>query len=309
MSILIIAPTRDTTIWVEGLQALLPEVPVYAHPHLPADPAEITCAITWLHPDGALQAYPNLRLICSMGAGVDHFLADPGLPVDVPITRIVDPALAAAMSTFVLTAILNHHRRWQHFLDQQATGRWAQKDTCEVPLRVGILGMGVLGQDLATKVAQLGFYVAGHSQTAKSVPGVRSYAGEEQLDAFLQDINVLVCLLPLTPQTSGVLNATLFARCSPGTYLINVARGAHLVEEDLIPAIEAGQLSGAVLDVFQHEPLPTDHPFWAHPQVVVTPHHASLTNPHAAIPQLADNYQRMLNGRPLLNQVDREKGY
>ncbi|HAA11150.1 MAG TPA: glyoxylate/hydroxypyruvate reductase A [Cytophagales bacterium] len=310
MAIVIIAPTRDTRIWAQGLLALDPTLEIYEHPHVPEDVKDrITCAITWLHPEGSLSVFPNLNIICSMGAGVDHMLADAQLPKGVPITRIVDPALAWSMSNFVIAALFNHHRNWEHFRKQQAGKRWAQADLCEVPLRVGVLGLGVLGKDLAQKVSALGFYTAGFSQTPKEVAGIESFVGASQLDAFLQAVNVLVCLLPLTPATENYLNAQLFERCSPGTYLINVARGKHLVEEDLIPAIHSGQLSGAVLDVFREEPLPVHHPFWEHPNIVITPHHASLTNPDAAIPQLLENYRRSIQGEQLLNTVDRKKGY
>ncbi|MEL6537299.1 MAG: glyoxylate/hydroxypyruvate reductase A [Bacteroidota bacterium] len=310
MAIVIIAPTRDTSIWAQGLLDLDPTLEIYEHPQVPADAHDrITCAITWLHPEGSLASFPNLNLICSMGAGVDHMLADSLMPEGIPITRIVDPALAWSMSNFVITAMLNYHRNWEHFRDQQKVKRWAQADTCERPLRIGVLGLGVLGQDLASKTASLGFYTAGFSQSPKEVANVESFVGEAQLDAFLQAVNVLVCLLPLTSSTENFLNRELFSRCQPGTFLINVARGKHLVEEDLIPALESGQLSGAVLDVFRQEPLPEEHAFWSHPQIVVTPHHASLTNPAAAIPQLYENYQRAQNGEPLLNQVDRKKGY
>lgn len=310
MAIVLIAPTRDTQYWKSKMQSLDPELAVYLHHEVTEElAAKITCAVTWLHPEGALAPFPNLRLICSMGAGVDHFLSDGKLPADVPITRIVDPALAEAMSTFLLTAVLNHHRQWGHFVAQQASARWAQQDPCELPLRIGVLGLGVLGQDFAKKATTLGFPVSGYSQGAKHVPGISSFHGKEQLDAFLQANNLLVCMLPLTPATENILNRQFFDRCTPGTYLINVARGKHLVEEDLLPAIDAGQLSGAVLDVFRQEPLPTEHPFWQDDRVVVTPHHASLTNPDAAIPQIIENYHRMQKGRPLHHQIDLRKGY
>ena len=306
----LIAPTRDTSVWVKGLKAIDPELEIYTHPEVPEEAkAGIRCAVTWLHPKGSLGEFPNLELVCSMGAGVDHLIDDPDIAPETPMTRIVDPALAWSMSNFCLTALLNYHRQWQHFVEQQADKRWAQKDECELELRVGVLGLGFLGQDLAQKVAQLGFYVAGYSQSPKEVDGVESFAGPDQLDDFLGKVNALVCLLPLTDDTESFLNKAFFARCQPGTYLINVARGSHLVEDDLIPALEAGHLSGAVLDVFRKEPLPADHPFWSDSRITVTPHHASLTNPQAAIPQIMENYQRMVQGEPLKNEVDKGKGY
>ena len=174
---------------------------------------------------------------------------------------------------------------------------------------IGIMGMGQLGADAARKLVQLDFKVAGWSRTPKSIDGVESYAGNEALDDFLSRSDVLICLLPLTAVTRGILNRGLFQKLPAGAYLINVARGAHLIEEDLVTALDAGHLSGACLDVFQTEPLPPDHPFWSHPNIMITPHISSITDPLAVMPQILDNYRSMKTGKPLKHVIDVDRGY
>jgi glyoxylate/hydroxypyruvate reductase A len=169
--------------------------------------------------------------------------------------------------------------------------------------------MGQLGAHAADQLSRLGFQVAGWSRTRKDIAGLDSFAGGEELAAFLKRSDILVCMLPLTPATEGILNSATFAQLPAGAYLVNVARGRHLVEEDLLAALDAGRLSGACLDVFREEPLPESHPFWDHPQIIVTPHVSSLTYPRAVAPQLAENYRRLLGGQPLLNVIDRSRGY
>lgn len=307
MSIAIIAPNRDVQIWKEGMLKIDPSVKIQVWPEL-TDPEAIECAAVWNHPPGILNQLPNLKLICSMGAGVDHVLTDAGIPPHIPITRIIEEKLSAAMTNFVLMAVLNFHKRFYAYQEDKRNKRWDQATYPEVEVSVGILGLGVLGQDAARQLVALGFEVHGLSRTRKHVHGVQLYTSAE-MDTFLKSINVLVCLLPYTPENHGLLNYDFFQKMNRGSYLINVARGKHHVEADIIRSIEEGQLSGAFLDVFETEPLPKDSPIWTHPKIQYTPHIASITNPQAAIPQIMENFHRVKIGEAPLKMIDRNKGY
>src|SRR5437764_2176895 len=266
--------------------------------------------MVWNPDPGLLSSLPNLKLIVGLGAGVDHILRDPSVPKGVPIVRLVDPYMTDAMSEYVALSVLRLHRQDLDYLAQQRAGIWEereQKNAAERP--VGILGFGTLGQDAGRKLKALGFPVSGWSRTAKVIDGFQTFAGSAGLEVLLAASEILVCLLPLTAETAGILNARNFARLPAGAGLINAGRGGHLVEEDLFPALDSGQLSGAVLDVFREEPLPPDHPFWRHPRIIVTPHVAAATHPPTAAPIILDNIRRFQQGRPLLNRVDPAQGY
>jgi glyoxylate/hydroxypyruvate reductase len=295
--------------WKPQLARLMPELEIRLWPEF-GDPRGIDYALVWRPEPGLLASLPNLKLILSLGAGVDHILCDPQLPHHVPIVRLVDPYMTDAMSEYVVLQVLRLHRRDLDYRAQQAAEIWAelpQKNTAERP--VGILGFGELGQDAGRKLKGLGFDVAFWSRKEKTVDGFAGHCGRAGLSAVLARSEILVCLLPLTAETDGILSARTFALLPKGAGLINAARGAHLVEGDLIAALDTGQLSAAVLDVFRDEPLPPGHPFWHHPRIVVTPHIAALTNPSTAAPIILDNICRFEQGRPLLNQVDPEQGY
>jgi glyoxylate/hydroxypyruvate reductase A len=271
---------------------------------------DVDYALVWLPQPGDMQRYPNLKVIFNLGAGVDKLLTDKTLPYHLPIVRLVDPGLTSGMTEYVLMHTLRYHRG-QHVLDeQQKQSLWRQK---LYPLsrnrRVGIMGLGVLGADAAAKLVALDFDVAGWSRQPKSLPGVKSYHGEDGLKDFLARTEILVCLLPLTAETRGALNARLFAQLPKGAYLINAARGGHLVDQDLIAALDSGQIAHATLDVFHQEPLPANNPFWAHPKVTVTPHVASLTQPETAIPVVLEGIRLYKAGLPIPNTVDLKKGY
>jgi glyoxylate/hydroxypyruvate reductase A len=203
--------------------------------------------------------------------------------------------------------ILNYHRRTSRFNQLQKSKVWDMSSP-EIAIQVGVLGVGELGGDVIEKLQFMNFSVYGYGNSPKENLTYPYFYGE-QLNDFLQNVNVLICLLPLTSQTENFLNLDFFRKCKKGTYLINVARGNHLVEEDLLTAIQEGFISGAMLDVFRKEPLPEDHPFWEEEKIIITPHIASVTNPKAAAPQIVENYKRMLNNQPLVNLVDRQKGY
>ena len=308
MVLLFHSPDEDADAWSRALRRELPGLEVRVWPAL-GDPAAIEAALVWRVPPGLLRSLPNLRLILSLGAGVDAMLADPTLP-DPPLCRLVDPSLARGMSEFVLAHVLKYHRGLDVFAREQRRARWAFALNRPRPATaVGILGVGELGRHAAAVLAGHGFTVRGWSRTPKALPGVASFAGADGLAAFLAGTEILVCLLPLTEATRGILDDRLFAALPPGARLINVGRGAHLVEADLIDALERGRLAHATLDCFAEEPLPAAHPFWRHPRIDVTPHVAAYADPDSAAAGVAENLRRLRDGRPLLHLVDRARGY
>jgi glyoxylate/hydroxypyruvate reductase A len=295
--------------WRDELKKRLPDLELRVWPEI-GDPAEIEFAAVWRMKAGTLKSLPNLRFIFSLGAGVDHVLLDPDLPEGVPICRVVDPYLTQRMSEYVTLHVLRYHRRQPEFDAQQVRGEWRELYFPTAPERqVGILGLGELGSDAASKLKALGFDVAGWTRTPKSLPGIANFHGPEGLGPFLARSEILVCLLPLTAETRGILSQDLFQRLPKGAALINCARGGHLIEADLIPALDAGTLSYATLDVFTPEPLIPDHPFWRHPRITVSPHVASITDPRTVVQLIAENVKRFRAGEPLLHRVDVKRGY
>ena len=306
MSIAIVSPGRDPQVWIDALRVHSPEIDLQVYPAIKR-PEAVEMALLWQHPPRYLSSFPNLKLISSLGAGVDHILSDSDLPTDLPIVRIVDEKLTWSMTNYVIMGVLNYHRQFVRYQEDQQKAIWDMSNP-EIPTRIGVMGVGALGGDVLDKLNALGFEVIGFGFSPKE--GFRHpYFYKEQLEEFLSQVNVLVCLLPLTPDTEGILNLKLFEKCHPGTYLINVARGKHLVEEDLLVALDKGYLRGALLDVYQVEPLQKSHPFWTEKRIQVTPHIASVTNPKAASPQIIENYHRLKAGLPLLNLVNRTRGY
>jgi len=307
--LLFASPDDDPISWRAALQRRIPDLEVRIFPEI-GDPAAIEAALVWLPPPGLLASLPNLRAIFSLGAGVDRLLEDPTLPADVPLCRMVDPSLTASMAEFVLLHVLRYHRDLDVYEQQQRRAEWRlvlpRPASATV---VGVMGLGELGIASARLLLRHGFTVRGWSRTPKAVEGVASFAGEAELDAFLAEVGVLVCLLPLTPVTRGILNAALFARLARGARLVNLARGAHLVERDLLEALDSGHLAHATLDVFTREPLPSDHPFWRHPRITVTPHAAAYSLPESGAEIVAENIRRLRAGAPLLHRVDRRRGY
>ncbi len=309
MTMLFMAPGMKEDPWVKHLRLQEPDLDLRLWPAA-GPPEEVDFILCWNPPAGELRKYPNLKCIASLGFGVDHILRDPDLPPGVPITRLVDETMARSMSEYVLAAVLNHTRHLNRFRRDQSGCVWKRRVPLHAPdVRVGIMGLGTLGRDAAAKLRFLEFPVAGWSRTAKQIEGVSCFAGPERFDEFLSQTDVLVCLLPLTPATRGILNRHAFSRLPAGAYLINTARGDHLVEEDLLASLDSGHLSGACLDVFRTEPLPESHPFWRHHLIVVTPHIASLTPPAAVAPQIIENYRRVRAGRAPHNLIDMQKGY
>ncbi|MBV8106190.1 MAG: glyoxylate/hydroxypyruvate reductase A [Hyphomicrobiales bacterium] len=314
MSILFAAPGWDTSAWRARLEVLLPSHPV-AIIGEPFDGAAIRYVLSWAHPPGALADLPNLAAIFSLGAGVDHLFADPALP-DRPIVRVVDSDLRDRMSEWVVMHALVHLRQLRRYERQQRERAWADDDHQPKAgdIQVGVLGLGALGLDAATKLKTLGFKVAGWSATPKSARGIECFSGPGGLDVLLAQTDILVVLLPLTPATRGLLNASLFARLKKGgqlggPVLINAGRGGLQIEADILAALESGILKGASLDVFEREPLPASSPLWSHPAVYVSPHNAAISAPAAVAAAIARQIEAFERGEPLRNVVDRTRGY
>lgn len=271
---------------------------------------EAEFALVWKPPKGALARHPSLRAIFSVGAGIDHLSTDPDLPREVPVIRMVDPTLTAGMSEFVVMSVLHHHRRMTVYDRQQREKRWVVHDPVPANrVAVGIMGAGVLGCDALDKLQPFGFELRVWSRTARQFPGVQCYHGEAELENFLGGLKVLVCLLPLTRDTEGILNRRTFSALSDGAAVVSIGRGEHLVERDLLDSLATGKVGAATLDVFHEEPLPETHPFWRHPDVIVTPHIASMTSPQTAVAGILDQIDRHRAGRPFQNVVDLERGY
>ena len=295
--------------WRRALLEFEPGLDLREWPEI-GDPADIEYALVWKPPKGELKSYPNLKAIFSIGAGIDHLASDPELPRHVPVVRMVEPGLTARMTEFVVMPVLYHHRFMLDYAAQARDRVWREIDP--VPAwerRVGIMGLGVLGGDAAEKLVDLGFQVAGWSGSPKDLPGVTSFHGAEGFVPFLNRSDILVCLLPLTTETTDILDARAFAALPQGASLISVARGPHVVEADLLAALDSGHLDGATLDVFREEPLPKDSPFWKHPRVVVVPHVASMTIARGACEFVIRNIRRLEAGQPLEHVVDLDKGY
>jgi glyoxylate/hydroxypyruvate reductase A len=305
-----VGPAREQW-WLEHMRALLPEIDCRPWGD-PGDPADIEIAVVWKPPAGGLKRFPNLRAIVSIGAGIDHVLADPELPKHVPIIRTTGQDLKIRMREYVTLHVLRLHRRLPELEAAQNRGEWLQLvNPPAYERKVGLMGLGDLGADCAQALAMLGFDVAGWSRRPKTIDGIKSFAGQEQegLLAFLKRTEILVCLLPLTPATRGILNADLFDKLPKGASIINAARGGHLVDEDLLKALDNGRIRSATLDVFQTEPLPADHPFWSHPKILVTPHAASMIDPVTGGKAIAANVRRFLAGESVPDLVDLTQGY
>lgn len=299
----------DPKPWLDAFTRAMPELEVRMWPDLGAA-EEITYAFVWKVPAGVLAGLPGLQVVFSLGAGVDKVVSTDVVPAHLPLVRMVDPSLKQGMGEFVLMQALYSHRDMPAFAAQQARREWAER---AVPLArhrtVGIMGLGELGRHCAEHLVRMGFTVRGWARSSHHIDGVECFAGEAALPPFLAQTDILVCLLPLTPESRGILNARTFGALPRGSYLINVARGGHLVDDDLLAALASGQIAGATLDVFHEEPLPAEHPFWSHPGIIVTPHISAPTQPETAAPTVIAGIRRHQAGLPLLNVVDRAIGY
>jgi glyoxylate/hydroxypyruvate reductase A len=310
MAILLSTKAHTMQDWKAALLAVDPSLEIRLFPDA-GDPAEIEAAVVWTaHDMMELRRYPNLKLIVSMGAGVDHLLRAPGPPPGIPVARLKDVLLTSAMAEWVLLNVLRFHRQDPEYRALQQRKEWLELSAPSTSeRRIGILGIGELGSASARVLGSLGFPVMGWSRSAKTLPGVQTFHGADGLMAMAAQTDILICLLPLTPETRGVLNAKLLSALPRGAYVINGARGGHMVAQDMLAALDSGHIAGAALDVFEPEPLPPESPFWSHPKVFLTPHAASITIPSSVAPQVVENIHNMRNGRPLINLVDFSLGY
>lgn len=308
MSILLVCQHRDSKPWFKAFNEKNPDLDIQVYPEV-ENPDDIEFAISWRHPEGIYKNYPNLKVIASMGAGVHHVLKDQTIPDDVKITRIVDENLTRDMADFALLNTLFHIRNYNFHIAQQQEKNWQIKAYRQPQeTKVGILGMGVLGQAVAEKLYQNDFQVLGWSKSKKENKAFRSFT-ENEFDEFMSQLDILICLLPLTEETEGVLNYENLKKQPQGAKIINLARGPHVVDDDLLKLLDEEHLSSAILDVFDEEPLPKNSPYWSHPKVLVTPHVASMTDPQSVVNQIYENIENMKNGKDLKNQVDRSKKY
>lgn len=302
VKILFASQTEKAETWLPLLRQALPEDELTALPDKSVD-----IALVATPPAGTFQRLGRPKLVQSLWMGVEKLLADPTYPRGVPLARLIDPGMVAAMSETVLAHVLDWHRHLYRYRRQQAARKWQRIDQRMASDRtVGLLGLGELGTDAARKLLALGFNVAGWSRRPKEIPGVRCFT---DLASMLRVSDALVCLLPLTRETAGVLNARTFALMRRDGCVINVARGAHLVTRELLGALDGGWLAHAYLDVFEDEPLAPSDPLWHHPGVTITPHIAALTEPRTAVPKIVDNVQRVRRGEPPANLVDFGAGY
>lgn len=309
MALLFKSQTDRVQLWREAFAKLDPSLDFREWPEV-GDPALIEFALVWHPIKGDLKRYPNLQAIFSLGAGIEHIFSDPELPKHVPVVRMVDHGLTTGMTEYVLMHVLRYHRRVPELEAQQRAGVWNDLDYPPAwERRVGVMGLGALGGDAARTIARFEFQTAGWSRRRKEIEGVECFHGDEGLGPFLARTDILVNLLPLTTATENILNREAFAQFPRGAVLINAARGRHVVEEDLLEALDSGQIAGAALDVFRKEPLPKGHPFWSHPKVWISPHAASVTQPSTAAKGVLESIRRVKAGLPLQHVVDWEEGY
>lgn len=297
--------------WQAGFAAVAPGLDVRSWNDPAVSPEEVSYVVVWDPEPGRLAAMPGLRVIFGSGAGVDGILADPLLPKHLPIVRCATPGATQRMGEFACWAVLSLVKGARDLAIAQAERRWAyhEPERMAPEMTVGVMGLGSMGMRTAEMLRALGFQVRGWSRTRKALPGVESFAGEGERDAFLAGCDILVCLLPATPETRGILSAPLFARMKRGASLVNLGRGSQQLWADIEAALESGQLGEAFLDVFEEEPLPPEHPAWSHPRVTVTPHCASLPPRRERAAYVADCIARFERGEALPNLFSHEQGY
>jgi glyoxylate/hydroxypyruvate reductase A len=313
MKIAFCYPDPAATAWFEELRAALPEA---EWEDWSADPTpgpgrsgRAEYAVAWAPPQAFIDLHPALKVLLNIGAGVDA-LMKLRLPASLMLVRLDDAGMAVQMAEYVCHYLIRHVREFDQFQTAARSGQWQQgRPTDRADHPVGIMGLGVLGERVAQAVRQFEFPVLGWSRLPKQVEGVRCFHGQGQLNDFLSATRVLVCLLPLTPETRDLLGQATLSRLRPGGYLINVARGGLLVEEDLIRLIDSGHLAGAALDVFRTEPLPAGHPFWSHPAIQVTPHISARTLRRDSITQIAGKIRALRRGESVAGVVEWERGY
>ena len=308
MTLLYRADPERGRVWQEYFAAHAPDIDFCIWPDI-GDVADVRCLAAWAPPADFIASLPNLEMLFSIGAGIDQF--DMGsIPAHVGVARMLEPGIAQGMVEYCSLATLTLHRHMLDYRAAQAEGRWAPiKLVPAADRRAGVMGLGNLGRQVLERLKTFGFPLSGWSRSAHAIDGVECFAGEAGLPRFLAQCDILICLLPLTPDTRGILCRKTFDQLPSGAAIVNAARGGHLVEQDLLPALDAGQVSGAMLDVMEPEPPAADHPFWRHPRIMITPHVASMTQAESAAQALIANIRRHREGKPVEGLVSRELGY
>ncbi|MDT4815816.1 glyoxylate/hydroxypyruvate reductase A [Pseudomonas sp. LFM046] len=285
-----------------------PDIEWRAWPEL-GESADIRYLAAWQVPENIATLLPNLEVLFALSAGVDQ-LDLARLPEDLPVVRLLDPGITQGMCEYACWAVLSLHRDMLHYRQQQVERRWQAHRLVPAPRRrIGVMGLGEQAKAILASLRGFGFALSGWARSEQHIDGVDCYAGAGQLPEFLAQCDILLCVLPLTAETQGILDRELFDQLPRGAALINIGRGGHLVEQDLLDALASGQLSAAVLDVLQEEPAATEHSFWNHPQILLTPHIAAMTQPDSAFSVLLENIRRHQRGEPMLGLIDRTRGY
>ncbi|WP_324699894.1 glyoxylate/hydroxypyruvate reductase A [Novosphingobium sp. RL4] len=308
IAILHVGPSERASAWQAEFRHALPEVEFRCWPEI-GDARDIRYLVAWTLSPQLIAALPRLEVLFSIGAGIDQL--DLSLvPEHVRIVRMIEPGITTTMAQYVAASVLALHRDLPFYIEAQRRGGWTQLPTllCE-ERSVGVMGLGELGRAALTMLAPLGFRLRGWNRSPRRIEGAECFSGAGELDAFLGGTDILVCLLPLTDETRGILSRDLFDRLPHGARLVNAARGGHLVEDDLLAALDEGRIASAMLDVSQVEPLPQDHPFRTDPRILVTPHVAGVTRIETAVHALIENLRRDLAGQALPGEVDRKRGY
>ncbi|MCO4883331.1 MULTISPECIES: 2-hydroxyacid dehydrogenase [Paraburkholderia] len=308
MTLLYKADPERGKLWAQHFAQKAPEIPFRLWPDV-GDPAAVRYLAAWQPPDDPVRTLPNLEVIFSVGAGIDQFDLS-RVPPHIAVVRMIEPGIVEGMVEYVTQAVLTIHRDLFDYALQQRQRVWREMPVRAASTRrVGVLGLGMLGTAVLERLRLFGFPCAGWSRSEHRIEGVECFAGVQALDAFLARCDVLVCLLPLTDATRGLLDKRLFGRLPKGASFINVGRGAQVNQQDLLEALDSGQLQNAILDVTDPEPLPDSHPFWTHPRVRVTPHIASATRPEGAVDVVLENIRRRSGGLAMVGEVDRKRGY
>jgi glyoxylate/hydroxypyruvate reductase len=308
MSILLISKSKNMKPVRDAMLSLDDDLDIEIWPSV-RDKKRVNFAVAWDHPQNLFEEFPNLQVISSLGAGADHLINDPSIPEKVTITRVVIPSLNRQMFDYVETATLNIIRNIFFYLRNQNAATWEKRENSNRnDLTIGVMGLGEIGVFVAEQLSGHGWDVCGWSKSEKNIDFAKTYK-QDKLNSFLNKTNILVCLLPLTNETEDILNLDLFKKLKSPSHLVNVARGEHLVEEDLLYALDMEILESATLDVFRKEPLPESHPFWSRNKIMITPHVASLTVPEEAAELLVENYKRMLSGLNLRYRINRSIQY
>ncbi len=294
--------------WQAIFAEQMPDMPFHLWPET-GDPASVEYLVAWEPPENFVTLFPNLKVVFSVGAGIDQFDTR-AFPAHVKLVRMLDPNITQGIVEYTTMSVLMLHRKMPDYLKQQQQKQWAYQPWVPAPKRtVGVMGLGNLGNAVAQQLRSLNFVVRGWSRTAKELEGIDCFAGQNGLPAFLSDVDILLCMLPLTEETQGILSTDLFAMLPKGAMLVNVGRGKHLVESDLLQALDSGQLSAAMLDVLQVEPAEASHPFWVNPNIILTPHIAAVTSAEDGGRLLLANLRRHLAGQPMEGEVNLSVGY